>query len=87
MDALTESLRNSIRAVSEAALATGDRATALNVRNCLLRCADDIAKAQHVVAPHRALEALGVEVHRRAEGGLVVFELRRDGRVIMEIEP
>jgi len=85
MDTLTESLRNSIRAVSEAALATGDRATALNVRNCLLRCADDIAKAQHVVAPHRTLEALGVEVCRRAEGGLVVFELRRDGQIVASL--
>lgn len=87
MNALTESLRNSIRAVSEAALSTGDRETALNVRNCLLRCADDIARAQHVVAPHRVLEAVGIQVQSRAEGGLVVFELRRDGQIIAHIEP
>lgn len=87
MNALTESLRNSIRAVSEAALSTGDRETALNVRNCLLRCADDIARAQHVVAPHRVLEAVGIQVQSRAEAGRIVIELRRDGQVVAHIEP
>ena len=87
MDALTESLRNSIRAVSEAALATGDRATALNVRNCLLRCADDIAKAQGVISPHRVLEALGIQTQSRVEAGQIAIELLRDGQIVAVINP